>query len=49
MRHYSNIPSEKEVLFFPFSSFEIIKIGQETYKRSILKIIELNYVGAQSI
>jgi len=49
MRHYSDYPSEKEVLFFPFSSFEIIKIDQETYKRSILKIIELNYVGAQSI
>ena len=49
MRHYSKLPLEKEVLFFPFSSFEIIKIDQETYKRSILKIIELNYVGAQSI
>ena len=45
MRHYSTYASEKEVLFFPLSSFRITKLDDETYMNKKIKIIKLNYVG----
>ena len=49
MRHYSRFAKEKEVLFFPLSSFRITKIEDSTYEfkklKYELKIIKLNYVG----
>ena len=45
MRHYSNFPKEKEVLFLPLSSFRIIDKDEDTFKGVKLKIIKLHYVG----
>ena len=45
MRHYSSFAKEKEVLFFPLSTFRIIKIIDSTYKNNLLKLIRLHYVG----
>ena len=45
MRHYSSFASEKEVLFFPLSSFRITKLSDDKYLNTKIKIIKLNYVG----
>jgi len=45
MRHYSGFASEQEVLFLPLSCFKVTDIKDSIYKKKILKIIKLDYVG----
>ena len=45
IENISTFPNEKEVLFFPFSSFEIKKINEKWYNNEKIYEIDLLYLG----
>ena len=45
----SYFPNEKEVLFFPFSSFKIIGIKQKYENGELIYIINLEYLGLKDV
>ena len=45
IENISFYPKEKEVLFFPFSSFEIKDIEEQIMNNEMIYIINLKYLG----
>ena len=45
IQNYSFYPNEKEILFFPFSCFEITKVETKSIENITYFIVNLNYLG----